>query len=61
MVLSPSLHVAHPQGFPPGAALEEYGSDSVRTGWEGDVTDWVTGTLEAPVSQGSHRLMQQVM
>ena len=61
MVLSPSLHVTHPQGFPPGAALEEYGSDSMRTGCEGDVTDWVTGTLAAPGSPGSHRLRQQVM
>ena len=53
--------MTHPQGFAPGAALEECGSDSVRTSCEGDVTDWVTGTLAAPGTQGSHTLRQQVM
>ena len=59
MVLFPPLHVGHPLGFTPEAALEDLGLPPVRAKCGGGATSWVAGVLAAPGTQGSWQLGQQ--
>ena len=58
MVLFPPMHVGHPLGFAPEAALEN-GFSPVRARCGNDTAAWVSGVLAAPGTQGSWRLGQQ--
>ena len=53
MVLSPPLHVNHPQEFAPGASLEDLGVPLVRARCRGGTAAWIPGTLAVPSTQGS--------
>ena len=59
MVLFPSLHVGHPLGFAPEAALEDLGLPPVSARCGGGAAAWVTGVLAAPGTQGSWQVGQQ--
>ena len=49
MVLFPPLHVGHPLGFAPEAALEDL---AVRARCGGGAAVWIAGFLAAPGTQG---------
>ena len=59
MALFPPLHVGHPLGFAPEAALEDWGLPLLGPGVEVVVAAWVAGVLAAPGTQGSWWLEQQ--
>ena len=51
VVLFPPLHVGHPLGFAPEAALE-VGFAPMRARCGGGAAAWVAGVLAAPGTQG---------
>ena len=53
MVLFPPLHVGHPLGFVPEAALVDLGLPLWRARCGDGAAAWIAGVLEAPGTQGS--------
>ena len=53
VVSFPALHVGHPLGFDPEAALETLGLPPLRSRCGGGVAAWVVGVLAASGTQGS--------
>ena len=58
VVLFPTLHVGHPLGFAPEAALVDLGLPLWRARCGDGAAAWIAGVLEAPGTQGSWWLVQ---